>query len=363
MGARTSTPRWKPWRPKSRGTCAARGAGLLHKLQGVSSRCAWTPTTILAKSGCGRCGLQADDPDKRAQGWKATGSRWWDGRPVRASPQNLRYLRTKRDRMGHDLPGLDEDGGASAGPASRWWTAQAREKLPVVSGEGRPAMETRVGCGRRQELARRDRGRAVGAHAAARRAWPGPPSCGRPWCAGSSPAPTTPWWRSARWCAAGRPHFEYVCDSVTAGLTPGCLAPTRCCRWATGLAAGASASRPLTAPAVWQHEDGDFVVVAVLQAPRTRGCTSGSPSQIAMVAIEHGGVLLLGPRYGPTTTASRCAACWSPCHGRLERVAFPDGASWARLELIGDDYLPMLAIQAVSGQHQAGAGAARRRRR
>ena len=31
-------------------------------------------------------------------------------------------------------------------------------------------------------------------------------------------------------------------------------------------------------------------------------------------------------------------------------MAFPDGASWARLELIGDDYLPVLAIQAVDGQ-------------
>jgi len=26
--------------------------------------------------------------------------------PVHATPENLRYLRTKRDRMGHDLPGL-----------------------------------------------------------------------------------------------------------------------------------------------------------------------------------------------------------------------------------------------------------------
>jgi len=34
----------------------------------------------------------------------------------------------------------------------------------------------------------------------------------------------------------------------------------------------------------------------------------------------------------------------------VERVAFPDGASWARLELIGDDYMPVLAIQAVDGQ-------------
>ncbi len=26
--------------------------------------------------------------------------------PTLATPENLRYLKTKRDRMGHDLPGL-----------------------------------------------------------------------------------------------------------------------------------------------------------------------------------------------------------------------------------------------------------------
>jgi len=31
-------------------------------------------------------------------------------------------------------------------------------------------------------------------------------------------------------------------------------------------------------------------------------------------------------------------------------VAFPDGASWARLDLPDDEYLPVLAIQAVDGQ-------------
>lgn len=31
----------------------------------------------------------------------------------------------------------------------------------------------------------------------------------------------------------------------------------------------------------------------------------------------------------------------------VERVAFPDGASWARLDLADDEYLPVLAIQAV----------------
>src|SRR4029078_8527435 len=34
----------------------------------------------------------------------------------------------------------------------------------------------------------------------------------------------------------------------------------------------------------------------------------------------------------------------------VERVAFPYGASWARLDLIGDDYLPVLAIQAGDGR-------------
>lgn len=31
------------------------------------------------------------------------------------------------------------------------------------------------------------------------------------------------------------------------------------------------------------------------------------------------------------------------------RIAFPDGASWARLDLPDDEYLPVLAIQAVDG--------------
>jgi Bacterial PH domain len=37
------------------------------------------------------------------------------------------------------------------------------------------------------------------------------------------------------------------------------------------------------------------------------------------------------------------------------RVAFPDGASWARLDLPDDEYLPVLAIQAVDGQRAVAA--------
>ena len=54
--------------------------------------------------------LLTNNPDKRAglEGW---GLRVV-GRvrlPVRAVPENLRYLTTKRDRMGHDLPDLPDD--------------------------------------------------------------------------------------------------------------------------------------------------------------------------------------------------------------------------------------------------------------
>ena len=38
--------------------------------------------------------------------------------PVDATPANLAYLRTKRDRMGHDLPDLPAAPGASAVPAA-----------------------------------------------------------------------------------------------------------------------------------------------------------------------------------------------------------------------------------------------------
>ena len=38
--------------------------------------------------------------------------------PVRAVPENLRYLTTKRDRMGHDLPDLDDGGTVDASPGT-----------------------------------------------------------------------------------------------------------------------------------------------------------------------------------------------------------------------------------------------------
>ena len=105
-----------------------RGIGLLHKLQAyqlqeagadtvdanlalglpVDARDYGTGAQILADLGVRSMRLLTNNPDKRAglEGYGLTIT----GRvplPVRASPQNLHYLRTKRDRMGHDLPDLD----------------------------------------------------------------------------------------------------------------------------------------------------------------------------------------------------------------------------------------------------------------
>jgi len=111
-----------------------RGIGLLHKLQAYQLQEAGADTVdanlalglpadsrdygigaqILVDLGVKSMRLLSNNPDKRAglEGYGLT----INGRvalPVRAGPENLRYLRTKRDRMGHDLPDL----GDGTGPA------------------------------------------------------------------------------------------------------------------------------------------------------------------------------------------------------------------------------------------------------
>jgi 3,4-dihydroxy 2-butanone 4-phosphate synthase/GTP cyclohydrolase II len=67
---------------------------------------------ILTDLGVRSVRLMTNNPDKVAaltrHGLKVTSR---EAMPVQAGEHNLRYLRTKRDRMGHDLPWLD------AGPA------------------------------------------------------------------------------------------------------------------------------------------------------------------------------------------------------------------------------------------------------
>jgi 3,4-dihydroxy 2-butanone 4-phosphate synthase / GTP cyclohydrolase II len=104
-----------------------RGIGLMHKLQAYSlqdvgsdtvdanlelglpadARDYGTGAQILVDLGVRSMRLLSNNPTKRAglegYGLEIVGR---VGLPVHATPENLRYLRTKRDRMGHDLPGL-----------------------------------------------------------------------------------------------------------------------------------------------------------------------------------------------------------------------------------------------------------------
>jgi len=120
-----------------------RGIGLMHKLQAYQLQEAGADTVdanlalglpadardygigaqILGDLGVRSMRLLTNNPDKRAglegYGLRVTGR---VALPVRAQPENLRYLTTKRDRMGHDLPDLpdaasrrDRDGWGRAG--------------------------------------------------------------------------------------------------------------------------------------------------------------------------------------------------------------------------------------------------------
>ncbi|GGM71267.1 riboflavin biosynthesis protein RibBA [Longimycelium tulufanense] len=108
-----------------------RGIGLMHKLQAyqlqdtghdtveanlalgmpADARDYGTGAQILADLGVRSMRLLTNNPAKRVglEGYGLAVS----GRvplPVRPNPENLRYLRTKRDRMGHDLHHLEQDG-------------------------------------------------------------------------------------------------------------------------------------------------------------------------------------------------------------------------------------------------------------
>ena len=106
-----------------------RGIGLLHKLQAyqlqdagrdtvdanlelglpADARDYGTGAQILAELGIRSMRLLTNNPAKRAglegYGLEVSGR---EALPVRPHPENVRYLRTKRDRMGHLLEDLDQ---------------------------------------------------------------------------------------------------------------------------------------------------------------------------------------------------------------------------------------------------------------
>ncbi|MDQ3763922.1 MAG: bifunctional 3,4-dihydroxy-2-butanone-4-phosphate synthase/GTP cyclohydrolase II [Actinomycetota bacterium] len=109
-----------------------RGIGLMHKLQAyqlqeagadtvdanlalgmpADARDYGTGAQILLELGVRSMRLLTNNPTKRAA-LEGYGLKIVDrvALPVRPNPENLYYLRTKRDRMGHDLTGLEGAGG------------------------------------------------------------------------------------------------------------------------------------------------------------------------------------------------------------------------------------------------------------
>lgn len=101
-----------------------------------------------------------------------------------------------------------------------------------------------------------------------------------------------------------------------------------------------------------------FVTIAILLRISPTGVYFRLADQIAMVLlgmIIAGGVLLLArPRVRADAAGIEVRNILLTRYVPWElvlRVAFPDSASWARLDLPDYEYLPVLAIQAVDGRY------------
>ena len=99
-----------------------------------------------------------------------------------------------------------------------------------------------------------------------------------------------------------------------------------------------------------------FVVIALVLRTSETGVFFRTADQVALLVVGFfiaGGVLLLArPRVIADADGIEVRNVllshripWE----LVERVAFPDGASWARLDLPDDEYMAVLAIQAVDG--------------
>jgi hypothetical protein len=100
-----------------------------------------------------------------------------------------------------------------------------------------------------------------------------------------------------------------------------------------------------------------FVVLAALLRSSDTGVYFRTADQVAMVLlgvlIAAGVLLLARPRVRADARGIEVRNVGVPRYLPWElvrAVAFPDGASWARLDLPDDEYLAVLAVQAVDGQ-------------
>lgn len=105
-----------------------------------------------------------------------------------------------------------------------------------------------------------------------------------------------------------------------------------------------------------------FVLVALFLKDSKTGVHFTTSDQVAMVGI---GLALAAAVLWPTWPRVRAdddgvevrnlfgarRFSWSD----VRQLSFPDKAWWARLELPGDEYVPMLAIQALDGERAVAA--------
>jgi hypothetical protein len=103
-----------------------------------------------------------------------------------------------------------------------------------------------------------------------------------------------------------------------------------------------------------------FVVIAVVLRNTDTGVYFRTADQVAMVLLGlfvAGGVLLLArPRVRADAAGIEVRNILTTRYVPWELVAgvaFPDGASWARLDLPDDEYIPLLAIQATDRGYAA----------
>lgn len=101
-----------------------------------------------------------------------------------------------------------------------------------------------------------------------------------------------------------------------------------------------------------------FAVVAILLRKSSTGVNFYVSDQVAMAGI--GIVLALGalwfarPRVRADREGIEVRNMLGTHHYRwsdIKAVTFPDGSPWARLELPADEYVPILAVQAIDGEH------------
>lgn len=100
-----------------------------------------------------------------------------------------------------------------------------------------------------------------------------------------------------------------------------------------------------------------FTVVAVLLKSDSTGVYFHTSDQVAMIGIGVllgiGALMFARPRVRAVADGVEVRNMlgtrrypWE----LVEHVSFPDGSAWARLELPDDEYVPVLAIQAIDGE-------------